>query len=218
MSVTFYSGPGCDNEGSFDGREFVIGKCLYSSRERDSSDFMGMKRESKGASSLFLKNGNDSYVSPQPPVIHDPSYPYVPTPIPYSCDSLDNCSYDGVYATSWTTEFDDFNCTSPLSSYAFHNISYGIFYATNQYGSTYVRLECAGPHETRSSQFVGNGCETLILRSTVRNTCGPRTQYRTTCTAPPPSDNPIAPSSSSSLRSSLFSLAFLFAILVMATL
>jgi hypothetical protein len=223
-----FLGPDCDPSYPFSQHEYLIGQCMvFNSPERADHSLLSQagvglfslrndfaRSGAMATSFLILANVNDSYVSPQPPTVPNPDYP-VPVPVMYECDSADNCTYDGTPATVWTTDFEEVNCTNPISSTATGNYTFGTCYRTPQelYGATYFEYSCGSEHSLVAKFFYGNGCEHHFLTQIQNLGCGPSVRRALFCTAPPPSD-PTVPSPATSLGLSvtlvlLVSLAFL---------
>lgn len=222
LKVAGFYGPNCNFElDSWDVTEYAIGKCLRpnDSKKRSSSSFeqkyLGSvvgRRNAAATSSMILASVNDTYVSPQPQTPHNDAFPK-PYPISFECYSHDNCSLNGVQALFWNTYYDDVNCTTPYSSDAVINVTYGTCYQSNIFGDTYYNSECLSESVTRSTWFVGNGCETPIYRGTTRRACGRYSNTAQHCTAlssePTPSSSANSVSAASSSPLLLLALFFL---------
>ena len=143
---------------------------------------------------IILAGVNDSYTAPQERTTPNPAY-QPPQAVSYECYSVNNCTFEGVPAANWVTEYQDVNCTNPDYSYAQGNFTLGTCYRTphNSYGVSYVRLDCAGEHAVTSRFFYGDGCQSEFLSMTSVSSCGPHSTQSAYCTLPPPSD-PTPPS------------------------
>lgn len=215
-----FPNPDCDSSESYSQVDFTLGECItFNVKKRSDKMFFegeeislfGAKREESSSSAtlavIILANVNDSYTAPQELIPPNPAY-VVPQQVLYQCDFPNNCSFEGVPASRWSTQYDQANCTNPYASYAIGNFTFGTCYRSphDSYGVSYVRIDCDGEHTTSTRYFYGNGCETEVLSQTLFSACGPTSNQMLQCTAPPPSDpTPTPPSSASSLSSSLAS-------------
>jgi hypothetical protein len=213
LQQTMFEGPSCDTSYPYTQIEFALGTCISfgsSARSAKKGNSLFGKREDFASSALMgtiiLAGVNDSYTAPQERTTPNPAY-QPPQAVNYDCYSANNCTFEGVPAANWVTEYQDVNCTNPDYSYAQGNFTLGTCYRTphNSYGVSYVRLDCAGEHAVTSRFFYGDGCQSEFLSMTSVSSCGPHSTQSTYCTLPPPSD-PTPPSTATSIRSSLVAL------------
>lgn len=151
---------------------------------------------------IVLPNVNTTFTSPQN-ISVNLNYPNFNTYVRSgACYSADNCTFDGVNATYWTTQT-DLSC-QPQHSNSIYNISYdGTCYRQEEY--FYNSFQCIDEHTSATNYYVGDGCQHLYRTEIYRRVCSSTSTTIDHCTAPPfvpaiinnPSNNPSATSPSS---------------------